>query len=372
MKIHNYLYIIILTFIGISCHDKNKNTLNPAIKTISINNKLDFNFNEKFKLAKYIPLETNTNCLITNIIKIIITNKIYIQDSNSKIFIFDLNGKFINKIDSKGNGPNEYTSLSDFIVKDSLISIIDTNEKKLMTYDTNGEIVNEKKTPLEILYYHDTKEYDLLYTGNIGSDITFDKENNNFHKLLFYKQDTITNQYLPFNPNLNGYIYRTQSPFYEQNNKLYFIEPINDTIYTIKENKLIPEYVVDFGKYKRPNNFFQETLPENIYSEMVKKNYIKSIVSFYNFPDIIYFNAYIGKEHQHVVYDKTNKNSIMTLSIWDKDNNIPVKPMSYLGEQKYFMSVLSSNNIAENNNINLNLDTDEENNPVIFLYEFIK
>ena len=372
MKTFNYIYITLLAFLGISCYKQNTVSLNSSIETITINNKLNFNFNKKFKLAKFIPLETNTNCLITDIIKIILTDKIYIQDRNSKIFIFNIDGKFINKIDSKGYGPTEYTSISDFTVNDSIISIIDTNEKRLMKYDLKGEFVEEIKLPLEILYYHDTKEFDLRYTGNIGSDLTYDKSNNKFHKLLFNKQNIIENKYLPFDPKLNGYIYRTQSPFYQQNNKLYFIEPINDTIYSIEENKLISKYVVDFGKHKRPNDFFKETLPENIYSEMVKNNYIKSIVSFYNFTNIIYFNAYIGKEHKHVIYDKKSKNSIMTSSLWDIENNIPVTPMSYLGEQNYLMSVLSSNDIIENDDINLDLNIHEENNPIIFLYEFIK
>lgn len=62
----------------------------------------------------------------------------------------------------------------------------------------------------------------------------------------------------------------------------------------------------------------------------------------------------------------------MTISIIDKKNNIPVKPMSYSGKQKYLMSILTPNDIIKNNGSDFNLQVNEEDNPIIFLYEFIK
>ena len=59
---------------------------------------------------RYIPLETNEHSLFGDIEKIIIRNgKIFISDNfKSSVFIFNINGKFENKINNAGNGPYEY------------------------------------------------------------------------------------------------------------------------------------------------------------------------------------------------------------------------------------------------------------------------
>lgn len=372
MTIYKYLYLTLLSIITISCYEQKNISTNSGVEKIKIDNKLDFKFNNTFNLRHCIQIETNSNSLISSIVKIILTDRIYIQDYNSKILMFDLNGEYINKIDFKGNGPHEYTSISDFTVKDSLISILDTNEKKMVIYNLNGDFIKKQETLLEILYTNRIDDYDLWYTGNIGCDLNYDKKSNKFHKLLFSKDNKIEAMFSPFNPESSGYVYRTQTPFYQYNGINYFIEPINDTIYRIEKNKIVPTYVVDFGKHKRPAKFLEETLPEDVLSTLIRDNYIRAITSFYDFPNAIYFKAYIGKDHKHVIYDKINKQSIMTISIIDKKNNIPVKPISYSGKQKYLMSILTPNDIIKNNGNDFNLQVNEEDNPIIFLYEFIK
>lgn len=366
-----YLVLIMIAQLFFACNKEKTASINYTFEEIKIDNTFNFRFNDRFDLSHYIPLETNSNSLISTIIKIIVTDKIYIQDQNEKIFIFTLNGKFINKIDFKGNGPKEYTSISDFSVKDSLISILDTNEKKIITYHLNGDFIKKQKTLLEILYIDKIGDYDLWYTGNIGCDLNYDKKSNQFHKLLFSKENRIEAMFSPFKPKSSGYVYRTQTPFYQYNGINYFIEPINDTIYRIEKNVIEPIYVVDFGKHKRPENFLEETPPEDVLSTMIKNSYIRAITSFYDFSDIIYFKAYIGKERKHVIYDKINKQSIMSASITDEKNNIPVKPISYSGEPQYLMSVLTPDDIRESNVYGLNLKVNEEDNPIIFLYKHI-
>lgn len=62
-----------------------------------------------YDTISYIKLETNPNCIIGVMDKLIfINNKFVIVDKSvaKSIFLFDSNGKFINKIGATGRGPH--------------------------------------------------------------------------------------------------------------------------------------------------------------------------------------------------------------------------------------------------------------------------
>lgn len=88
-----------------------------------------------------VPLETTPECLISQIDKLeIADDKLYLLDDEQDfIFIFSRQGKFINKIDDIGRGPEEYYELSDFHIDDSLIYVtVGSGRNKVICYDLNG------------------------------------------------------------------------------------------------------------------------------------------------------------------------------------------------------------------------------------------
>ena len=95
-----------------------------------------------------IPLETNEDCLISQISRIIFQNeKYYVFDMKmSTIHVFDSGGKFLRKLDKKGGGPGEYLSISSFDVIEHDIWISDVNKRRLLIYDSmfnhTGEVSN--------------------------------------------------------------------------------------------------------------------------------------------------------------------------------------------------------------------------------------
>ena len=113
-----------------------------------------------------IPLETNNNCLIGKIDKLEIKGeRIYISDNLAKsIFIFDMTGKFIHKIDAFGKGPDEYLTISSMTVWGSY-----THVRKIMvikkTFDLDLKAFNvgEIDIPLEKLVH----PYFFVITPNL-------------------------------------------------------------------------------------------------------------------------------------------------------------------------------------------------------------
>lgn len=105
--------------------------------------------------VSYIQLETEENSLIGIITNIYVsTDRIYVLDAikTKSLFIFDISGKFINRICRLGNGPGEYRYLMDFVVneeQDEIILLAAGN--KIIITNLQGKFVREQI--LEKNYY---------------------------------------------------------------------------------------------------------------------------------------------------------------------------------------------------------------------------
>jgi hypothetical protein len=89
---------------------------------------------------EYIPLQTTANSLIGPFtLKLLnINDRIYIQNSGleGEILCFDINGKFLFKINNKGRGPEEYDFVTDFDISsdNKTLKILSSSTRKLVTY----------------------------------------------------------------------------------------------------------------------------------------------------------------------------------------------------------------------------------------------
>ena len=122
--------IVLLTAFWMLLSCGGREARNPA------DNEIYFNYNDCVEdfdfgditdtIIQIVPLETTDDALIVEINKIEIRNNlIYILDNSVKsVFVYDFNGKYLNKINALGQGPGEYAFLSDMTVSDSAVIII--------------------------------------------------------------------------------------------------------------------------------------------------------------------------------------------------------------------------------------------------------
>ena len=148
---------------------------------------------EAFEVAYYLPLETNDSCLLSRIEKITFENDLlFILDSKNKaITIFDHTGKFINRIQHVGNGPNEYFRIGDFDVKDSLIYILDDIKDKMHAFTFNGEWVATKDMAVKINVFHILPDNSYFLTTG-GYQNEFIPSIKSYDYLLGYPDSLIT------------------------------------------------------------------------------------------------------------------------------------------------------------------------------------
>jgi len=92
-------------------------------------------------------LETKKECLISEIVRIIINDSaIYIKDrSSNNVFVFNKDGSFRYKINLIGRGPEEISFLSDLDVYEDCLYLLGSMDKKILCYNSNGKYLKTIK-----------------------------------------------------------------------------------------------------------------------------------------------------------------------------------------------------------------------------------
>jgi len=98
---------------------------------------------QDFMDVEYIPLETGREFLCQRRVLAIGKDMIIIANDrdDGDIFIFDRNGKGLRKINRRGQGPEEYLTISAFVLDEDNNEIIirDITSRKILVYDLNGK-----------------------------------------------------------------------------------------------------------------------------------------------------------------------------------------------------------------------------------------
>jgi hypothetical protein len=209
-----------------------------------------------------IPLETTDECLVAKIDKIEIKdNRIYIMDKTAhSVYVFDMDGKYLNKIYKRGQGPEEYTNLSYMTVTDSSVIILDHLAERQLEYRIPSmEFINKGKDSFENFW-----ATDIFYLNGVVYYIN-DWSNSNAGKFRLFSQKHGTEnfeKYLPFEEEpLSLGINR---PTYAINgNEASLIYSGCDTIFRISDGKVLPEYIMKFKNKVK----YSSGKVENIYKD---------------------------------------------------------------------------------------------------------
>ena len=142
--------VFLILFLSIFCVHESV----IAQKVITYNLEKAINKSESTTLAKvankisYIPLETNSECLIKDIKRVISwDNKIFIFDYHN-VFVFSIDGKFEQKFIIEGKGPFEVLQVTDVCINETnrKIYAVDPRLNKILVFDDTYKPILEYTT----------------------------------------------------------------------------------------------------------------------------------------------------------------------------------------------------------------------------------
>ena len=148
-----FVLLLVLMAMAASCSRSSINErelfANADTITVDLDNIRPISLNAVFDKISFLRLETNKNCMIAVIDDVLfMENSIAVVDKNMSkaVFLFDYNGKFVNRLSYLGNGPREYLNINHvFKVTNSIIAIQDRMKDVVLYFDDKGTFLYQTK-----------------------------------------------------------------------------------------------------------------------------------------------------------------------------------------------------------------------------------
>jgi len=365
----------------------------------SINTNDVFLLSSIYKNIRTIILETNELCLIGSLTKLRVYDPyIIILDSDiaKSVLVFDLNGRFLRKIGSIGQGPGEFYHPNDFTV--------DKNKKEIYVLDgmlcrINKYDLNTGKYLSSIILNKDIRSFNIEYVeGVLFADAYFNKHSDNNYLLRIIQDPSgkIVDHFVnvkEYNKGLSNRSYIHNNVFHlRENGNAVFFQPLMDKIIEItKEN--VSLFLEIKSKDLITADIIKTAIEKNSMSymlDLMQYNKYFKISDFIENRNMILFNYQIGSNIRLVMYNK--QTNVVRIILKRRDDLFYINSVSRSPAPKvgcfdslgvYFFydtsQVSMIQQLASQGSLSPKLDKleklihlEEDANPVIFYYEFIE
>lgn len=295
-----------------------------------------------YKEVSVVTLETTEKSLFADILQTISTDTnifvraAYSSESNdAAIWQFDSNGKFVRQLGAVGEGPGEYNSIRDIVLRNDTLFAFDGYNMNVHLYDANTGCY---------LYSSAIDEFEPLQSANtilaipnstnflFSSDVIFGDDayeiaecnpiTSYFKEILpqRFKVNTWTSYQFGY-PTLAGY----------DRDKALAMLPLNDTIYTVRysDGAVIPFVVMNLGPFLPEFAAGEEY--ETALNQAKEKNYINGLKGIYASKDYLILNRSSGS----IIWNIKEQKGKYTLNGWKQSDDIgfPFFPI-YIVESK--------------------------------------
>ena len=349
--------IAVLLFSSFFTNGSNKPSIENKshITTVVFPKKPNTNLiSESLTLSNIVALETVDASVIGYIKKIIRhDDKLIILNRGVEILIFDKEGKFLNKINKRGNGPNEYTHIVDIALDDTNGNIIVYSDNfKLLFFDLAGKYVSQLNTiARDNIYERIVSDKNLLYFFN-----PLNKKNENLFKTFdLNKNEYKNNLYIDKSIDL---MLRPMGVSIVKSKAIWYVAPLSNVLSNLSQQK---EYRINIENFGVPKNIIKLQYEDNkkFMDEIYDKKLCFGLSSIRETEKSIFFSS---NRHHFIKLDKKNNHiEWMQFSV-DLENNI--KNMNYFPHDADDNEIIF---IAKPDSFE-DLDLLIENNPAAKLY----
>ena len=275
-----FYYAFICLFLITACGEK-KEEKQLQTKTVSgvplTHVEVDLNsdenvlpFDSLFEVVSVVRLETTDDNLVGRIWDLMFLNdKIIvedIEDANS-VMVYDMQGKYLNRIGRKGQGPGEYAFL-DYVSADpatNTVTLTDIGGQKIMTYSADGKFLKSEQTP----YFSQACEKltDDIVACYANKGFRLEGETTQPHVIVSDMKKNIL--YTAFDEKQNKTCLSIIHPIRKFDDKLFYIPVYNkkDTIFQITTDGIIPYYCLNIernGEITEDDKINSETLSKKL------------------------------------------------------------------------------------------------------------
>lgn len=243
-----------------SCREKEGKEEGGLERIRLVEEKTNLKRSDFLEITDVIHLETRDSCLIGYIPQMLKRPSGFYIWTVGQVLKFDLEGRFLYRIDQKGRGPKEYLSISALSVdgKERFLYLFDDQLQKVICYDAHsGEYV--RHIPLAYRAFTFTVMPDsrhfVFYCGFSPAD----ELERGRHYPRFIVADSLgkiekTFMYCDRNVNIPDY-FSAKDVFSVQDSVVYCFANYNDTVFRVTPAlEIVPAFVLDYGNGNQQKN----------------------------------------------------------------------------------------------------------------------
>ena len=265
---------MLLLFAGIlvvSCREQKKSAPTGAdVKEVTFKEApKDFLIASSFKNIHMIQLEAKEECLISDIKRVVdVEGKVYVLTRTNEIFCFDrATGKYIRTIGRMGEGPGEYVSARDICYdeKEKCICVVDYYKGAIHNYALDGRFLGDRKFDEETAEGVNLTVYaDCAPDGNMLLSLCMppQKPSRDYVYMMLRPDGTSTgvDVFSPVRSKI-AQVEVSRHPIAKSEDGLRFFKFMNDTIFTLSGDEVVPFCKLNLGRKMIPKDVLAKMGP---------------------------------------------------------------------------------------------------------------
>ena len=233
------------------------------------------NYSEIYDSVRFVKLESLPNVIVGQVRKVyMIENGDFLiyDNQGSSVFLFDNNGRFLNLIGQKGNGPGEYMTPEDVVYDEYNKEVIvwDYNKKNLMFFKLNGSFIKSVKLNEYIgAFQVMDKKRIALYLNN-GIDVK-DYATQSYNIKIIDRNGTLLDQIFPYSKKMEDFHPPCKDVFPVYNNRILCKPLYSQVVYELDSCNLNPKYILDFGENTIHPSMYEDK-SSNEFSQILRES----------------------------------------------------------------------------------------------------
>lgn len=345
----NFSLMSVLLIFLISCSKEKDTSLelkNLVIGSQSVMKSLDLDY-IKNDIQIY-PLVNSIDLIIGHIqyMDFLGSNVVLFDNMAHQILIFNSSYELIKRIEAQGEGSGEFKFLECFFIdkEKKEVVVFDSRLFKFLTYDINGEFIQEKK----VKYF----ARDIFKSGNnwLINNAWSDDKSSPYQIFIANEEFEIINKLKRQNKSIVSTIANPEPFINTVNNGIIYQEPLSDTLYQLNSSldKLTPILTFDFQSLKYPEELLYSKRMREFVSQASSSNYRGWVrnVSLNDGNLLFQFFQTNGAEKLENVMAFSNENELKLFHNLTISGGLKITFPKLIKEGKYF-SVLSSEEIEQ-------------------------
>lgn len=378
---HKHVLTLVLVLCLLSCNEQKQESKNIiTLKNITPTEEPVEGIPDN-EVVKIVKLELTDASILSSISKLEITDSlIFAYDAMSpNIFVFSHEGKFLNQIGKRGEGPQEYINFNTFFVdkKNEEVIIVDDYKRVLLYYSYNGGFLRRVSLPEKAIRYCANAillENDLVLQNNM-----INPQTNMAYNIIDLKQGDLKGSYFSYHPiSIIDHLYPFSfHPMSKCSDGVSLIMPMNDTIYRYNAGEFEPKYMVEHSK-KLPDAKDFTSNCSNLSMEYVrlwKEGFFTGFNEVFETDDKIVLPFRHGIQAGYYVGDKKTMSGIYYVSAYSLDTKILPLYKLVATHRDMFVGTSLPSDFMDLKHIENPLfkklleETSEDDNPCLFFYK---